>query len=142
MKKIPGIVIDTNVFIAALRSDSGASYKLLSLVDRNKFVMNISVPLIFEYEDVAKRDNKIGISNEVIDDILDFICKVGNECKTFYLWRPFLKDPRDDFILELAIDSGSKYIITYNIKDFKNVEQFDIKVISPKEFLKIIGELS
>jgi len=138
----PKIVIDTNVFISALRSRRGASYKLLFEVSKAKFKQNISVPLIFEYESIAKREIKnLNLTEEHINYILDMICKVSQKCKIFFLWRPFLKDPKDDFILELAIESNSQYIITYNKKDFKDVHRLGIQVLTPKEFLEKIGEL-
>ena len=116
-KSIPKVVIDTNVFIAALRSKKGASYKLLFEVSKDKFVQNISIPLIYEYESVAKREiDNLNLTEKHINNILDMICKISNKCKIFFLWRPFLKDPKDDFILELAIESNSEYIITYNKK--------------------------
>ena len=139
MKKKNNIVIDTNVFVSALRSKRGASYKLLSLVDSGKFEINISVPLILEYEENAKKRTVLNYST--IEDIIDYICEIGKERKIFYLWRPFLKDPKDDFILELAVESQSEYIITYNKKDFIGSEQFGSKILDPKEFLQKIGEL-
>ena len=141
MKKIE-VVIDTNVFITSLKSKNGASFKLLFEVSKEQFELNISPVLIFEYEDVAKRKStKLALSNSQIDSILDMICKSSNKCQIFYLWRPFLKDPKDDFILELAIESQSEFIITYNVNDFKGVDKFGIKVATPKEFLKMIGEI-
>lgn len=136
------IVIDTNVIVSALRSANGASYKLLSLIDSGKFEVNISVPLLFEYEDVAKKDlHNSKLQKENIDDILDYICAVSNKQKIFFLWRPYLKDPKDDFILELAVKSGCDYIITYNKRDFRDIEKFSIKLLTPKEFLRKIGEI-
>lgn len=136
------IVIDTNVFITALRSRRGASYKLLFETIREKYELNISPALIFEYESIAKRElHNLKISKEQIGSILDMICAISNKCEIFFLWRPQLKDPKDDHILELAIESQSKYIITYNKRDFKGVDKFGIEVLTPKEFLEIIGEL-
>ena len=136
------IVIDTNVFIAALKSKNGASYKLLFDVSRDKYEQNISPPLIFEFESVAKRESLyLNISNEQIGIIIDMICKLSKKCEIFFLWRPFLKDPKDDFILELAIESQSEFIITYNKKDFYGAEKFGIKALTPKEFLEMIGEI-
>jgi putative PIN family toxin of toxin-antitoxin system len=134
------IVIDTNVFISALKSKKGASYKLLFETSRKKYEQCISPALIFEYESVAKREN-LKINFEHIDDIIDMICLLSKKCEIYYLWRPFLKDPKDDLILELAIESNSNFIITYNIKDFEGVSQFGINVINPKEYLQIIGEI-
>lgn len=138
----PRIVIDTSVFIAALKSKRGASYKLLFDIDRNKFILNISPILIFEYESVAKRkDQNIILSHSEIDVIIDMICKWAEHWEIFYLWRPLLKDPKDDFILELAIESHSDYIISYNKADFEGTEKFGIQVISPRELLEILGEI-
>ena len=58
----------------------------------------------------------------------------------FFLWRPWLNDPNDDMVLELAVASMSKYIITYNLKDFKNIRSFGIEAIPPKRFLEILEE--
>ena len=142
MKKKFKIVIDTNVFITALRSRRGASFKLLFETSRDKYESNISPALIFEYESVAKRNlNNLILSETHIESILDMICKNSNKCEIFFLWRPQLKDPKDDHVLELAIESQSKYIITYNKKDFKGVDKFGIEVLTPKEYLELIGEL-
>jgi putative PIN family toxin of toxin-antitoxin system len=137
--KIFKIVIDTNVLISALRSRKGASFKLFSLLDSSKFVLNISVPLLLEYESIALRElDNLNLDEEDINDFLDYICTIGKKCKIYYLWRPYLKDVKDDFILELAFNSESDFIITYNKKDFQKIEKFGIKVLNPKEFLQKI----
>jgi putative PIN family toxin of toxin-antitoxin system len=136
------IVIDTNVFISALKSKRGASFKLIFGTSRERFEQNISPTLIFEYESVAKRElSNIALNDSQIDSILDMICNWSIKCEIYFLWRPYLKDPKDDFILELAIESQSEYIITYNKNDFKGIEKFGVKVLTPKEFLKKIGEI-
>ncbi len=140
--EIDQVVMDTNVLIAALRSKHGASFKLLSLVGSNHFQINLSVPLVLEYEDVAKRENQQGaLQPEDIDNIMDFLCSIANCHKIFFLWRPYLKDCKDDFVLELAIVGNCDVIITYNKKDFKGVKQFGIRVLTPKEFLEEKGLL-
>jgi len=136
------IVADTNVFVTALRSQFGASYKLLSLIDKDKFKLNLSVPLALEYEEVAKRMiGEIALNEQEIDDILDFVISNSNQWDIYYLWRPQLKDPGDDMVLELAVTANCNYIITYNVKDFKGIENFGIEVMTPKEFLEMVGEL-
>ena len=137
------IVIDTCVFISALRSRNGASFKLLSLVDSQKFTFFLSVPLVLEYESVAKRMSRgLGLTHSDIEDIIDYLCTVGNHRKIHFLWRPNLKDPGDDFVLELAVESVCDYIVTHNIKDFKNAMNFKIQAITPQELLRKIGEIS
>ncbi len=95
---VPQIVIDTNVFVSALRSQSGVSYKLLFLVGSGKFEISMSAPLVFEYEDAGKRlvGKKSGLKASDIDDILDYLCSVAHRGIVHYLWRPFLRDPKDD----------------------------------------------
>ena len=136
------IVVDTNVFVTALRSQFGASYKLLSLIDSNIYKLNLSVPLVLEYEEVAKRMiGEITLSEKEIDDILDYVISKANHWKIFYLWRPQLKDPSDDMVLELAVTANCNYILTYNVKDFKGSDNFGIRAITPKAFLEMVGEL-
>ena len=136
------IVVDTNVFIGSLKSRNGASFKLLYKTSRKKYQQNISSTLVFEYESVAKRsDMNLNLSHKQIDSIIDMLCNWSNHCEIYFLWRPFLKDAKDDFVLELAIESNSQYIITYNVNDFKGIGKFNIKAITPKEFLSLIGEL-
>jgi len=137
------MVIDTNVFVAALRSQYGASYKLLMLLDSGKFEINLSVPLVIEYEDAGKRlvGKRSGLKVSDIDDILDYVCSVANRKKVHYLWRPFLSDPKDDMVLELAVSADCEIIVTYNKDDFKGVEQFGVRVMTAQEFLHEIGEL-
>jgi putative PIN family toxin of toxin-antitoxin system len=136
------IVIDTNVIVSALKSRNGFSYKLLSIIDDDRFLVNISVPLILEYEDAIRREKtKISLSKEDIDSILDYICFIGEQRTIYYLWRPHLKDLKDDMILELAVESESDFIITFNKGDFEGIEKFSLKVLTPKEFLKLLGEI-
>ncbi len=112
---VPQIVIDTNVFVAALRSNRGASHRLLHLINGGKFEINISVPLVLEHEDVGKRIvEEIALRVEDIEDVIDYICKVANHHKVYYLWRPFLRVPKDDMVLELAVSGGCEIIVAYN----------------------------
>lgn len=141
MKKYQ-IVADTNIFISALRSQFGASYKLFSLIDKDVYKLNMSIPLALEYESVAKRMiDEISLSEEEIDNILDFVISNSNRWQIYYLWRPQLKDPSDDMVLELAVTASCNYIVTYNVNDFKGIENFGVQAITPKDFLKLAGEL-
>ena len=136
------IIIDTNVLLSAVRSQLGASFRLLSLIEDSRFEINLSVALALEYEDVLKRPAlNPNLTIQEVDDVLDFLCQNANLCEIFYLWRPTLRDPKDDFVLELAVESNCDYIVTFNTKDFAGAEKFGIKAIRPKEFLQIIGEI-
>ncbi len=140
---MPRVILDTNVLIAALRSCRGASFKVLNLLGCGLFQLSVSVPLVLEYESVTKRMSRsLGLSHSDIDDILDYICLVAEHREIFYLWRPCLKDPMDDMVLEVAVESESDFIVTHNIRDFNGIKHFGVKAITPRQFLEEIGELS
>ena len=135
------IVIDTNVLVAALRSRRGASFKLVSVLPSDEFSIAISVPLVLEYEDALKRLQSSAITKQDIGDFVDFLCKIGHHQEIFFLWRPFLPDPFDDHVLEVAVAAGCDAIVTYNKRDFKGIERFGLRVLDPREFLLEIGVL-
>ena len=136
------IVIDTNVLVAALRSKRGASSLLLRLVGSGKFEINVSVPIVFEYEEVDKRTAlEVGIPVETVDALVDYLCTVAVHREIHFLWRPYLRDMDDDFVLELAVESQCDAIVTYNKRDFEGIDRFGLRAITPKEFLEEIGEL-
>ncbi|MBN2134833.1 MAG: putative toxin-antitoxin system toxin component, PIN family [Acidobacteria bacterium] len=137
------IVIDTNVLFTALKSQLGASYKLVSIIPNKRFSIVISVPLIIEYEDVLRRGKlPVSITDKDITDFIDFFCYIGEPQDIFFLWRPFLPDSSDDLVLEVAVAGGCDAIITYNKRHFKNVETFGLRVLDPKEFLAEIGVIT
>lgn len=140
---LPKIVIDTNILLSALRSNRGASHKLLKMIPENKFTLCISPALVLEYKDVLKRhaQKEIQPSEKDVDDILNYLCSVGEHTKVYYLWRPMLKDPSDDMVLELAVAAGAGVIVTYNLKDFSGSNRFKISAKTPKDFLHSIGAI-
>lgn len=135
---MPRVVLDTNVLVAALRSRRGMAFRLLSLLGTGRFETAVSVPLIFEYEDVLVRET-IGIPESAASDVIDYLCKVSCQQDVQFLWRPYLKDPADDFVLELAVASRSEAIVTHNVKDFRGAERFGVDICRPAEFLAQIG---
>lgn len=139
---VPEIVIDTCVVIAALRSQLGASHELLLRAGTGLFEMHLSVPLLLEYEEVAKRQcDELGLTAQTIDDILDYLCLISRQREIYYLWRPGLPDPDDDMVLEVAVAGQCSNIVTFNVRDFAGTNHFGIKVLTPQEFLKQLGEL-
>lgn len=142
MMKLPDIVLDTNVIISALRSKRGASAKLLPLVGTDRFHTHISVPLILEYEEVLLRQRaSLGLSPEDVTDFMDGLSTLAHHHKIYFLWRPYLRDEKDEMILELAVVAQCDFIVTYNLRDFAGAERFGIEVITPRDFLERIGEL-
>ena len=137
------VVMDTNVLVSALRSNKGASFRLLSLVRDARFHLCLSVPIVIEYEAAAKRQiTRGGLTTADVDAIIDYLCKFGEHFKIYFLWRPTLKDPNDDMVLELAVTSSAEVIVTFNGRDFRGAEAFGVRVITPQQFLREIGELT
>ena len=133
------IIMDTNVLFAGLYSSKGALFQILRLIDNGKIKPVISTALLFEYEDVLKREQtELSLSKKEIDVILDNICALSDFQKIYFLWRPYLKDPKDDHILEVAVASKTRIIVTHNLKDFKGIENFGIKAMRPGKFLEVI----
>jgi putative PIN family toxin of toxin-antitoxin system len=137
---IPSVVIDTNVVASAMRSMLGTSHALLSLVGGGKFKLNLSVPLLLEYEKTLLDPRlKIPFSVEEIGEILDYLCASAHHQEIHFLWRPMLSDPNDDMLLELAVASRAQYIVTFNKRDFRGIRAFGVKAVTPREFLKHLG---
>ena len=138
-RKKARIILDTNVVYAGLYSSRGASFKILQSIEEGKLKIVLSTTLLFEYEDILKRNQvDLGLSNQEIEKVLDYFCLKSEHQKIYFLWRPYLPDPKDDHLLELAIASGTKLIVTHNTKDFKGVEAFGIRSITPQAILEEI----
>ena len=136
----PSVVLDTNVLIAGLRSRNGASFQLLALIGEGAFELNVSVPLVLEYEEVAKRNARaLGLTHADIDDVLDYLCAVAAHREIYFLWRPVLRDASDDMLLEVAVEAGCDFVVTHNVRDFAGAERFGVQALTPGEFLKRIG---
>jgi len=140
---VPQIIVDTNVLISAQRSRRGASSRLVSLIGTGLFDVHVSVPLVLEYEDVLRRyREELGLTPEDVDDVIDAICALAIPHEIHYLWRPYLRDPKDEHVLELAVKARCSRIITFNQRDFEGSEKFGVTVMAPKVFLQEIGDSS
>lgn len=79
------------------------------------------------------------ITEQDIRDFVDFLCEIGHHQEIFFLWRPFLPDPSDDHVLEVAVAAGCDAIVTYNKRDFEGIERFGLRILDPRELLSEIG---
>ena len=133
------VVFDTNVIISALKSATGASFRLLSLVRSGVLRPAVTAPLMFEYDDVASRPGKLPhLSPSEITGFLDWFVSIASQHKVHFLWRPLLSDPKDDLVLEAAVAARAEYLVTHNTSDFDGAASLGVRVVTPAQFLKLI----
>jgi putative PIN family toxin of toxin-antitoxin system len=129
------LVLDTDVVVAALRSDQGASRRLLMGALDRAFVLLASVPLIVEYEAVLTRPEHLdasGLTSRQMNQVLDALVKVAVPVHLWFLWRPRLRDPADEMVLETAVNGGADWLVTFNVRHLADAARgFGIRVMRP-----------
>lgn len=132
-------ILDTSVLVSGLRSKRGASFQIIQAIRAGYLNISVSVALVLEYESVLLRPGLApSFATDEIHRILDAICLMAQHHKVFFAWRPFLKDPNNDLVLELAVAASAPYIITHNVSDFVGSDTLGIRAITPFTALKII----
>jgi predicted nucleic acid-binding protein len=100
----------------------------------------VSVALVLEYESVILRPGLVpGFTADEHRRIVDALCQLADHQQVFFAWRPFLPDPDDDLVLELAVAASAKFVITHNISDFRGSESMGVRAITPATTLNMIG---
>jgi putative PIN family toxin of toxin-antitoxin system len=138
------VVFDTSVLVAAARSRRGASFALINSIPAPEFQLCLSVGLYTEWQEVLTRMENLP-PGDTVEDVRRFLRYLAGQAhlqKIHFLWRPFLADPDDDMILELAFAAGCSYIVTHNVKDFHGSEQLGVAVLRPREYLSLIRKKS
>jgi predicted nucleic acid-binding protein len=90
---------------------------------------------------LLQQREQLALTPEDVADVVDALCALALPHKIYFLWRPYLRDRKDELVLELAVAARCDYIITYNQRDFRGAELFGLRVIDPRAFLQEIGEL-
>jgi putative PIN family toxin of toxin-antitoxin system len=137
-------VLDTDVLVAAFRSDAGASRQVLEAARAHRFELLLSVPLMLEYESVLTRPEHLaacGASREDVSAVLDELALVGKRVELMIRTRPMLPDPNDEMVLETAINGRADAIVTFNERDFRSVvARFRCSVVRPGEIVRGLVE--
>lgn len=132
-------VLDTDVVVAAMRSPSGASAAILLAAVDGKVTLVMSVPLVIEYEatcQLPEHRHAAGLSKNQVDRFLDGLVALGEPVELHFLWRPRLRDPGDEMVLETAVNSRADAIVSFNIRDFRDAPKaFGIDLLRPNEAL-------
>ena len=137
-------MLDTDVLVAAFRSNRGASRQLLLAALNRRLVMLVSVPLMIEYEAVLTRQEHVvaaGITAEDVNTVLDALAAVIEPVRLSFLWRPRLKDTADEMVLETAVNGIADRLVTFNVKHLRKAAlEFGIRAVKPGEALREITE--
>ena len=129
--------------VAAIRSDAGASRRLLVAALERRFALLVSVALMVEYEAVLTRSEHLAVSRLSLAEaaaLLDSVARVAEPVRLAFLWRPMLPDPDDDMVLEVAVNGGADAIVTMNRRDFlPAIKGFGMEVLLPGEAAARLG---
>lgn len=128
--------MDTNVLVAAFRSRHGASFEIFRRLRLGEWTAVVSNHLLFEYEEILKRQApELGLSLKDVDELLNAICARADECPILHGWQPILRDPDDEPLVQLAVESDARLIVTHNVRDLQPATRLGVEVLQPRAFL-------
>jgi len=136
--------LDTDAIVAAMRSPTGASAAILRKARQGKVALLLSVPLAVEYEAVCVRPEHqlaAGLSEQEVRTFVDAVIAIAEPVKIHYLWRPQLRDPSDEMVLETAVNGRANLLTTFNVRDYGTAPaRFGIEVMTPREAVERISK--
>jgi predicted nucleic acid-binding protein len=108
------------------------------------FEIALTVPLYTEWQAVLTRPEHLpqGVTSEATLGFLRYLASLAHLQDVHFLWRPYLRDPDDDMVLECAVASGSQFIVTHNTRDFQRAPELKVQAITPADFLKLLRSKS
>ena len=128
--------MDTDVVVAAMRSPAGASAAILRSIRQSEAVLLLSVPLAIEYEAVCRKDEHClaaGLSQRQVDIFVTAVIAMAEPVKTHFLWRPQLRDPNDEMVLEAAVNGRANALVTFNMRHYGTApRQFGLEILLPR----------
>jgi len=129
--------LDTDVVVAGMRSPGGASAAILRAARDGRAELLVSVPLALEYEAIcSKAEHRLasGLSEREVDVFVTAVIAMAEPVVTYFRWRPQLRDPCDEMVLDAAVNGRADALVTFNIRDFGSVPpQFGVELLLPRE---------
>jgi len=139
MSMVPRVVLDTSVIVAGLRTRHGAANRVLRLVAAGRLVLLATPPLFLEYEDVLGRPEHVlvhGLAPDALEEFLAELAALVEPVDVHFQWRPQVRDPSDEMVMEAAINGRADALVTYNVKHFAEAAgRFGISVLRPVDLL-------
>jgi putative PIN family toxin of toxin-antitoxin system len=135
------IVLDTNVFIAALLGPRGPSREVLRRCLLRRYEPLMGTALFLEYESVLAREQlfvNCRLDRDEREALLNAFLSVCQWQTVYFAWRPNLPDESDNHLVELALAGEAAAIVTNNTGDFVRAElRFpDLQILLPEGLLK------
>ena len=132
-------VLDTDVVVAAMRSPRGASAALLLAALDSRIELAANVALVLEYESVCLRDEHLlasGLTAPAAQQFVDGVAALIHPVTSHFIWRPQLKDPGDEMVLEAAVNGMADAIVTFNQRDYGPAPlRFGVETLLPRDVL-------
>ena len=136
------LVLDTDVVVAAMRSPTGASAELQRRIEGGKATMLLTVALALEYEAICMlAEHRLAAGLTVLEAgiYVDSLIGLAEPVRSFFRWRPQLRDPGDELVLEVAVNGQADAIATFNESHLREARNFGVAVIRPSEALRRIN---
>ncbi len=107
------------------------------MLPSTQFEIALTIAVYTEWQAVLTRSEHLppGVTADMALGFVRYLASVAHLQDVHFLWRPFLRDPDDDMVLECAVASGCEFIVTHNVKDFRRVEELNVRAITPADFL-------
>ena len=125
-----------------MRSPTGASAALLMAAREAEVTLLLSVPLALEYEAIChlpEHRKAAGLTASEAEIFIDAVIALAESVTTHFLWRPKLRDPSDEMVLETAINGGADALVSFSIRDYgPSPAEFGIRLMRPSEALRKI----
>jgi putative PIN family toxin of toxin-antitoxin system len=129
-------VLDTDVIVAAMRSPAGASAALLRSIRQGRAAFLLSVPLALEYEAICRKSEHslaAGLNERQVDIFVSAVIAMAEPVEAHFLWRPQLRDPNDEMVLEVAVNGRADALVTFNMRDYGDAPgRFGVDLLLPR----------
>ena len=109
---------------------------------QGRVTMLANVALAVEYEAICSGPDHAkaaGLTQAEVGVFVDAVLAMVEPVETYFMWRPMLRDPADEMVLEAAVNGGARAIVTFNLKDFADAApRFGVEVSTPGEIARTL----